>query len=69
VTEALATSAVPPSWVLARGYRATVELALRQCEELEPDHPHLEAWRARVPRDRAVGSGDDEQPLTHDPAQ
>ncbi|HWN28918.1 MAG TPA: hypothetical protein VNP37_18285 [Actinomycetospora sp.] len=69
VTEALATSAVPPPWVLARGYRATVELALRQCEELEPDHPHLAAWRTRVPRDRAVGTGDEEQPLTHDPAQ
>jgi hypothetical protein len=68
VTEALATSTVPPSWVLAREYRATVELALRQCEELEPGHPHLEAWRDRVPRDRAVASGD-EEPLTHDPAQ
>ncbi|PVZ11089.1 DUF6925 family protein [Actinomycetospora cinnamomea] len=69
VTEALATSTVPPPWVLAREHRATVELALRQCEELEPDHPHLEGWRSRVPRDRAAGAGDDGQPLTHDPTQ
>ena len=72
VTEALATSAVPPTWVLAREHRATLELALRQCEELEPDHPHLAAWRARVPRDRVAGTAgtaDEQQPLTHDPTQ
>jgi hypothetical protein len=67
VTEALATSAEPPPWTIARDHRATVELALRQVEELEPGHPHLGGWRARFPPERA-GSGPD-QPLTHDPAQ
>lgn len=66
VTEALATSAEPPPWALTRGYRAAVELALRQVEELEPGHPHLARWRAQVPRERSEGAG---QPLTHDPAQ
>ncbi|GLZ45942.1 hypothetical protein Acsp06_21270 [Actinomycetospora sp. NBRC 106375] len=66
VTEALATSAEPPPWTLTRDHRATVELALRQMEELEPTHPHLEAWRARVPRERSESEG---RPLTHDPAQ
>lgn len=66
VVEALAASAAPPSWALAREYRSTVELALRQCEELEPGHPHLEGWRRRLPRERAESDG---QPLTHDPAQ
>ncbi|GAA4932556.1 hypothetical protein EV188_103748 [Actinomycetospora succinea] len=66
VAEALATSAEPPPWALSRDHRATVELALRQAEELEPTHPHLGAWRARVPRERSESEG---QPLTHDPAQ
>jgi hypothetical protein len=66
VTEALATSADPPSWALTRAHRATVELALRQAEELEPAHPHLARWRAQVPRERSETAG---QPLTHDPAQ
>ncbi|MDD7939257.1 hypothetical protein PHK61_12610 [Actinomycetospora lutea] len=68
VTEALATSAEPPPWALTRGYRATVELALRQTEELEPAHPHLARWRARVPRSEGGPDGAG-QPLTHDPAQ
>ncbi|MEJ2888776.1 DUF6925 family protein [Actinomycetospora aeridis] len=67
VTEALATSAEPPSWALAGEYRAAVELALRQGEELEPDHPHLGGWRHRFPRERAESGAD--APLTHDPAQ
>lgn len=69
VTEALATSAEPPAWTLTREYRATVELALRQREELEPDHAHLAGWRRRVPRERADGAEDTDRPLTHDPAQ
>lgn len=70
VDEALATSSEPPAWVLARDHRATVELALRQCEELTPEHPHVEAWRRRVPRERTDGGPDGaDQPLTHDPAQ
>lgn len=66
--EALATSVDPPPWALEREHRAAVELALRQVEELEPGHPHLARWRARMPRpdSGADGAG---QPLTHDPAQ
>ncbi|MEJ2862750.1 DUF6925 family protein [Actinomycetospora flava] len=67
VADALATSAEPPPWALTREYRATVELALRQSEELEPTHPHLGGWRAQVPRES--GSDGAGQPLTHDPAQ
>ena len=59
-------NAEPPPWALTRGYRATVELALRQAEELEPAHPHLARWRTQVPRERSGSAG---QPLTHDPAQ
>lgn len=66
VTEALATSAEPPPWALGREYRAAVELALRQCEELEPDHPRLAGWRRLLPRE---GGDGDAAPLTHDPAQ
>ncbi|MDD7965594.1 DUF6925 family protein [Actinomycetospora lemnae] len=66
VAEALATSTAPPAWARERAYRATVELALRQCEELEPGHPHLAGWRRELPRERVEGDG---QPLTHDPAQ
>lgn len=66
VAEALATSADPPAWALTREYRATVELALRQSEELDPTHPHLGRWRVHAPRERTAG---DDQPLTHDPAQ
>lgn len=66
VAEALAGSAEPPEWVLAREYRATLELVLRQAEELEPGHRHVGRWRAHVPRER---SESDAQPLTHDPAQ
>jgi hypothetical protein len=66
VDDALATSTEPPAWALGREYRAAVELALRQYEELSPGHPHAEAWRRHVPRERADGH---DQPLTHDPAQ
>jgi hypothetical protein len=71
VNGALATSEEPPTWALTREYRATTELALRQCEELEPDHPHLPGWRRALPRERD-GDGDGDgaaEPLTHDPAQ
>ncbi|GAA4784279.1 hypothetical protein GCM10023200_17370 [Actinomycetospora chlora] len=67
VAEALATSAVPPDWTLTRTFRTTTELALRQCEELEPDHPHLPGWRRALPRERDGGGAG--EPLTHDPAQ
>jgi hypothetical protein len=66
VDDALATSTEPPAWALGREYRAAVELALRQCEELTPDHPHVGGWRRHVPRERTDGH---DQPLTHDPAQ
>ncbi|WP_328304228.1 DUF6925 family protein [Actinomycetospora sp. NBC_00405] len=70
VDDALATSTEPPAWALGREYRAAVELALRQCEELSPGHPHVQAWRRHVPRERVDGGSDGaDQPLTHDPAQ
>ncbi|MHC1558028.1 DUF6925 family protein [Actinomycetospora sp. C-140] len=69
VTEALAAAAEPPSWALTREYRSSLELALRQCEELEPAHPHLEGWRRHVPRPASASSESEGRPLTHDPAQ